>query len=334
MGSRGEYYDRNVTDRTRRTAAGFSDIAEAKMSKSRADAALLTRGRKIVCSAKSPIVYAFDVTGSMGGLPKIIFDKMPMMAGQLAKKGYLDDVMVSLSAVGDALSDSAPVQVCDFSAVKNLDEWLQRIWIEGGGGGQAQESYELTAYFYARMCEIPNAETPIFLFTGDEGFRETMPVSYLEYLFGGKHESTYAKSIFDELKRKFKGNVFLIHRRYDAMGGLNDRGIVEQWENALGKERVIKLKSDVAIADVTLGLFAIVSGKRTLEEYLQDMRTRENPETGEIEPQSEERIAEVKESLREFAAAVKPTKAENSRKKTVETTAPPETKKKKPGRIF
>lgn len=317
MGGGGTYYNRDVTDRSRRTDKGFSDVAESKMSRTKVDAAVIPHGRRLTCAAKSPLVYAFDVTGSMGNLPKIIYDKMPMMAGQLIEQGYLEDVMLSLAAVGDVISDQAPVQVCDFSAVKNLDEWLQRIWLEGSGGGQAQESYELITYFYAKMCDIPNAETPIFLFTGDEGFRENLPVDTLQDRFGGKHEKTTAKSIFEELKKKFKGNVFLIHRRYQSA----DEEIVEQWESVLGKEKVIKLGSDLAIADVTLGLFAIVAGKRTLEEYLQDMRTRR---------QDEQRIAEVRESLKTLAATVKPVGQTKSAKKATETATSP---RRKPGRI-
>lgn len=312
MGGGGTYYARDVTDRSRRTSRGFSDVAESKMSRTSIDAAILPHGRKLICTAKSPVVYIFDETGSMGDLPRIIFDKMPMMAGQLIEQGYLEDIMISLSAVGDVLSDQAPLQVCDFSVVKNLDEWLQRIWLEGNGGGQAQESYELIAYFYARMCEIPNAETPILLITGDEGFRESLPVGTLKEYFGEGHESTDAHNVFEELKKKFRGNVFLIHRHYHQ----GDAEIVRQWESVLGREKVIKLGDDLAIADVTLGVFAIVTGKRTLEEYLRDMKTR---------GQTKDRIAEVRESLKGLAAVIKPA---SGRKVIIESSTT-----KKPGRI-
>ena len=335
MGGGGGYYDRDVTDRSRRMASGFSDIAEQKMSRARVDRAVLPFNRKLTCAAINPVVYAFDVTGSMGKLPKIIYDKMPMVAGQVVEQGYLEDPKISLSAVGDVLSDQAPLQVCDFTAIRNLDEWLQRIWLEGNGGGQAQESYELIAYFYARMCEIPNAQTPIFLFTGDEGFRFSLPAATIREYFGAEGESTNAKVIFEELKNKFKGNVFLIHRRYKEV---QDRGIVEQWENMLGKEKVIKLGSDLAIADVTLGLIAIISGKRALEEYLQDMRTRKNLATGELEPQSEERIAEVRESLAPLASVITPAVRKKAPAQETNSSELPaineeEPKSKKPGRL-
>ncbi len=322
MGGGGSHYDRDVTDRSLRTSRGTSSVAEEKMSRRKVDAAVLPQGRTLVCRSRSPVVYAFDVTGSMGDLPKIIYDKAPMMAGQLTEQGYLEEPTISLAAVGDILSDQAPLQVCDFSAVRNLDEWLQRIWLEGNGGGQAKESYELIAYFYARMCDIPDAVTPIFLFTGDEGFREQLLATDLKEHFGGGHENVKADIVFNELKKKFQGNVFLIHRRYHDS---EDQQIVRQWERVLGKEQVIKLKSDLAIADVTLGVFAIVTGKRTLEQYLQDMKTRE---------QTDERIAEVRESLKTLAATVKPVQRPKTNEPISESeTEAPETKKNKPGRI-
>ena len=98
MGGGGTYYSRDVTDSSRRTSRGFSDVAESAMSRSKADKSVLPENRKLICAAESPIVYAFDVTGSMGDLPRIIYDKAPMMAGQLTEQGYLNDVMISLAA--------------------------------------------------------------------------------------------------------------------------------------------------------------------------------------------------------------------------------------------
>ena len=57
---------------------------------------------------------ALDVTGSMGEWPKIIYDKLPMFYGQIMMKNYLPAPSVSFSAVGDATSDDAPLQVTRF----------------------------------------------------------------------------------------------------------------------------------------------------------------------------------------------------------------------------
>lgn len=302
MGGGGSYYNRDVTDSGRRNSRGVSDIAESAMSRSYVNPALLPEKRRISSSCRSPVVYAFDVTGSMGDLPKIIFDKMPMIAGQLVENGYLKEPEISLAAVGDVVSDRAPIQIGDFSPVKTLDDWLKRIYLEGNGGGQNRESYEFIAYYYLKYYDMKNAKTPIFLITGDEGFRETLPQNELKQHFGGEQENAKARDVFEQLKKKFKGNVFLIHRKY----GDGDAEIVRQWEGALGKDNVIHLANDLAIADVTLGLFALVSGKRTLGQYISDIKNRPL-EIGGVtyKPQSQERIDQVRRSLEPFAAAFK-----------------------------
>ncbi len=295
MGGGGSYYDRDV-DTSRKTLSGYTAFAQEQMSRTSLSKELLPRDKRLVSNCRNPLVYAFDITGSMGNLPVIIFDKMPMIAGQIVEQKYLDDSQVSLAAVGDVIGDEAPLQICDFSAIKQLDPWLKKIWREGNGGGQHFESYEFIAYFYARLYDMQNSEVPIFLFTGDESFREKIYGSKLQFYFGGEQEDVDSFSIFHELKDKFKGNVFLLHRYYRAYG--LDTEIVAQWEKALGKGFVIKLPDDKAVADLTLGILALASGKKTLAQYVQDIKKRPL-EMGEVkyEPQGEERIKLVTTAL-------------------------------------
>lgn len=150
---------------------------------------------------------------------------------------------------------------------------------------------------------------PICLFTGDEGFREQLYADDLREHFGGEHKDAAAAQVFADLKKKFKGNVFLIHRYYNQSnsGNLTDADVVRQWRGALGEARVILLprngssdtEGDLAIGDITLGVYAIVSGARTLEQYLEDMRTRplDLAEDVKYEPQSPERIRAVEQAL-------------------------------------
>jgi hypothetical protein len=53
-------------------------------------------------------------------------------------------------AIGDATCDRAPLQVGQFESDNRMDGDLERILLEGGGGGQKTESYELAMYFMAR----------------------------------------------------------------------------------------------------------------------------------------------------------------------------------------
>ncbi|MBI5733088.1 hypothetical protein HY967_03980 [Candidatus Jorgensenbacteria bacterium] len=300
MGGGGSYYDRDVTDSALRTSVGTSSTVERELSRASIDASLLPKDRKLVCNAVNPLVYLFDVTGSMGNLPKIIWDKWPGIVGQIVARKYLPDPKMSLAAVGDITSDNAPLQMADFSALRNLDRFFKKIYFEGQGGGQDMESYEMAAYYYAYLCDLPNAKNPICLFTGDEGFRKKLFADDLTEHFGGKHKDIDAQEVFADLLKKFMGNVFLIHRYYKSG---TDAKIVREWQEVLGKNRVVLMPrgdaGDLAIGDITLGLYAIVSGARTLKQYLEDMRTRplDLGEGVKYEPQSEKRIGEVAEAL-------------------------------------
>ncbi|KKT81911.1 MAG: hypothetical protein UW79_C0013G0038 [Candidatus Yanofskybacteria bacterium GW2011_GWA2_44_9] len=174
MGGGGSFYDRDVTSGGTKTRAGFSDFAAQVTGRDSLDRSVLPLNRRFTTDSESPLVCPLDGTGSMGTLPKILCDKWPMIAGQIAMQKYLTDPEISLSIVGDVESDRAPIQVCDFAKIRDLDPLLKKLWIEGLGGGQHFESYEFMAYFYARLCDMPKAKTPIMIFTGDESFRENL----------------------------------------------------------------------------------------------------------------------------------------------------------------
>jgi hypothetical protein len=167
----GGYYDRDV-GMTEPSAARsqYTEAAATAMSQKGPHADLVPKGRFLSCAHRSPIVVAMDVTRSRGNDSKIVYDKMPMLFGQILMQGYLEDPAISFAAIGDASSgDRSPLQVCDFAAGTELDAWLTKIWLEEGGGGTGRESYELAAFFYARRTELTGGKG-YFFFTGDEGF--------------------------------------------------------------------------------------------------------------------------------------------------------------------
>ncbi|MEU6750635.1 hypothetical protein ABZ914_30850 [Spirillospora sp. NPDC046719] len=96
----------------------------------------------------------FDVTGSMGGVPRTLQTKLPDLLGLLLRKGYVEHPHILFGAVGDATCDRAPLQIGQFEADNRMDDDLGKILLEGGGGGQMRESYELAMYFMARHTSI------------------------------------------------------------------------------------------------------------------------------------------------------------------------------------
>ena len=94
-----------------------------------------------------PIAVLFDVTGSMRTVPRVLQTKLPQLLGLLQRQGYASDPQIMFGAIGDATCDRVPLQVGQFESDNRMDEDLARIVLEGGGGGQKTESYELAMYF-------------------------------------------------------------------------------------------------------------------------------------------------------------------------------------------
>jgi hypothetical protein len=229
----GGYYDRDVGMTESAAPTEFTAAAATAMSQKGPHDDLLPRGRVLTCERKNPIVVAMDVTRSRGNDSKVVYDKMPMLYGQIMMQGYLEDPAISFAAIGDASSgDRSPLQVCDFASGTELDAWLTKIWLEEGGGGTGRESYELAAFFYARRTELNPGEKGFFFFTGDEGFYpEVAREQIAQHLVGDAGgqagalarrfeklelgaQAFDAKAAFRELQSKF--HVFFIYPRKGA----------------------------------------------------------------------------------------------------------------------
>jgi len=119
------------------------------------------------------IAFALDVTGSMGGIPDLLARKeLPSFMKILLACGVQDPQLLFL-AVGDATCDNAPLQVGQFeSSAELMDQWLTWSFLEGGGGGQNTESYELALYFLAQHtemdCVVKRNRRGYMFMTGDE----------------------------------------------------------------------------------------------------------------------------------------------------------------------
>ncbi|MDB5936585.1 MAG: hypothetical protein JWQ01_3929 [Massilia sp.] len=119
------------------------------------------------------IVFALDVTGSMGDIPQILATReLPTFMSLLTSCGIADPQLLFM-AIGDATSDDAPLQLGQFESTAELmDQWLTWSYLEGGGGGSGEESYELAFYMAAQHtdldCWVKRRKKGYLFITGDE----------------------------------------------------------------------------------------------------------------------------------------------------------------------
>ena len=119
------------------------------------------------------IVFALDVTGSMGEIPKRLATKELPSFMKLLTDCRVADPQLLFLAVGDATSDRAPLQVGQFESTAELmDQWLTWSYLEGMGGAFGHESYELALYFLAEHVDMDGLERRkakgYMFMTGDE----------------------------------------------------------------------------------------------------------------------------------------------------------------------
>jgi hypothetical protein len=233
---------------------------------------------RIKTKSKSPLIILCDVTGSMGEWPATIFSKLPYL--ELEGKEYLgDDMEIAFGAIGDYTCDRYPLQMRDFAKGLDLKKRMEELVIEGGGGGQIRESYEMGALYCARNVDMPLASKPICIIIGDEGFYDTINKAdakkHARVDIEGRLKSS---DVFDELKRRFA--VYLVRKPYEPSHreelSHTDKTIHAQWEKVLGNDHIVMLPDAGRIADVIFGILAQETDR--VDYFRGELKDRQKPD--------------------------------------------------------
>lgn len=203
------------------------------------------------------VAVLFDVTGSMRGVPRTLQTKLPDLLGLLLRKGYATDPQILFGAIGDATCDRAPLQVGQFESDNRMDEHLGRILLEGGGGGQMSESYELAMYFMARHTSIDCFEKRgrrgYLFIIGDELPYPQVKRREVERVIGERlRRDIPTKDLVAELTRIY--DVYYILPAGSSYAG--DSRVLAAWRELLG-QNVLELDDLDAVCEtiaLTVGL--------------------------------------------------------------------------------
>src|SRR5438034_512080 len=229
-----------------RAATGASAFAYSDGGATRVHPALDPFGvtvRESRDSAEHPrslaIAVLFDVTGSMGGVPRVLQAKLPQLLGLLLRKGYVTDPQILFGAIGDATCDRAPLQVGQFESDNRMDDDLGRIVLEGGGGGQMTESYELAMYFMARHTSIDCHEKRgrrgyLFVIGDETAYRRVKP-DEVEAVIGDRlAEPVHLRRIVDEVRAKY--DTYYVLPAGSAYA--RDASVLGFWRELLGQNAI------------------------------------------------------------------------------------------------
>jgi hypothetical protein len=201
-----------------------------------------------------PVVLALDITGSMGSIPHfLVKEGLPDMMDKIIENG-IPDPQVLFLGIGDHECDRAPLQVGQFeSSDELLDHWLTKLYIEGGGGANAGESYHLAWMLAGRYTETDHFEKrgkKGILFTiGDEPVLRDISSRAQKSIMGdGQYSDTTSAELLDKARKQYE--VFHLHLLQGHNG--NSQHVKDGWKQMLGDNCIfVQRKEDVAqvIAD-------------------------------------------------------------------------------------
>ena len=217
------------------------------------------------------IAVLFDVTGSMREVPRELQEKLPQLLGLLLRKGYADDPQIMFGAIGDATCDRAPLQVGQFESDNRMDDDLSSILLEGGGGGQKTESYELAMYFMARHtvtdCYTRRGKRGYLFLIGDEMAYPRVKRAEVSAVIGdGLQADIPLTAIVAELTRAW--DTYYVLPEGASYAG--DSEVLSFWRRLLG-QNVIELADLAAVSETIALTVGLGEDAINLSEGLEDL---------------------------------------------------------------
>ena len=214
----------------------------------------------------------FDVTGSMGSIPVTLQKKLPELLGLLLRKGYVPDPQILFGGIGDATCDRVPLQVGQFESDNRMDHNLENIFLEGGGGGQRTESYELAMYFIARHTDIDcwakHGRKGYLFIIGDEMAYGAVNHREVGAVIGdGLQQDIPTAAIVKELRERY--HVFYILPQGASYGG--DATILGFWRKLLG-QNVLELEDPEAVCETIALAIGMTEGTIDLKAGTADLK--------------------------------------------------------------
>jgi hypothetical protein len=211
----------------------------------------------------TPIIVAVDNTGSMGFLAETLIRKgLGVLIEEIYLRKPVADPQVMCMAVGDAWYDRAPLQVTQFEADLRLVEQLSRFYLEGGGGGNNFESYNLPWYFAAMKTKCDSMlkrKKKGYLFTvGDEPPPPTLLAGHAQQFLGISAERDLtSKEILAMASTSWEVFHIIIEEGSYCSSGLQK--VTKEW-NALLGQRAIKLSRHQDLAELIVSTIQVNEG--------------------------------------------------------------------------
>jgi len=230
-----------------------------------------------------PFIVSLDLTGSMQDIPQnLITTGLPKMISSIIQGGVQSPSLLFLG-IGDHEHDSYPLQVGQFeSGDAELDLWLHRTYIEGGGGGNNGESYSLAHFFAARHTATDSwdkrKKKGVLITIGDEPNLNSYPSRIIKEIMGTSDAVGFtAVDMLEEVKKTWE--VYHINPRAEQQRN-GWRDCKAYWDKFLGNGYIpcasyTEIPNIIAKLVVKHGIEEFVEGRDNSRDYPDDLLEEE-----------------------------------------------------------
>lgn len=192
-----------------------------------------------------PVILALDVTGSMGDASVRVAKSLNNIMEDLYQN--IEDVEFMMMGIGDLDYDVAPIQASQFESDIRIASQLDKLYFEGGGGGNAFESYTATWYFglyHTDLDCLKDGRKGTIITLGDEPLNPYLPEDILVRTLGGavKQNETNTKRLYELAANKFNIYHICINDNATSYRYYKDRifdsNNSNSWVSVLGRDNI------------------------------------------------------------------------------------------------
>ena len=186
-----------------------------------------------------PVILALDVTCSMGSAAAEVAKTLNVVMTSLYEK--INDVEFMIMGIGDLAYDDAPIQASQFESDIRIAEQLDKIYFEGGGGGNAFESYTGAWYFGLNHTKLDcwnRGKKGIIITMGDEPLNPYLPKGRLSLVTGDRLQADVETSeLYNSVIEKFDVYHLAVNDRATSYRSYRDR-IASTWGKYLDDDHL------------------------------------------------------------------------------------------------
>lgn len=213
------------------------------------------------------ILVGLDVTGSMDVIPKaLLTGKLGSLMVDLQNEFNRpnENLQLSFAGIGDAKSDEAPLQVTHFESDNRFAQHLPKIWLEGHGGANGGESYNLLWWYAANKTHLNYAQHDgrkgILITIGDDNVHPNLTAFEIQMWLDPHYDGGDISNevLLQTVREQYDVYHIVVtdgHAYgYDYLQSANKTAAqktteAEQWRGLLGPDHVIDTVAD-GVADV------------------------------------------------------------------------------------